>query len=57
MPEGKLEDVKKLAGKFEVSTKGSKLDIINRVKECIGNDHPKFLKIFWNNFLDVQVSG
>ncbi len=48
--ESKTPDVKKLARKANVSTKGSKLDIINRIRNGLFRDSSKFNKILLQRF-------
>ena len=50
MFESKHCDLQKLARKVGVSGKGSKLDIINRVKEGLGTQNTKFNKMFKKMF-------
>eukprot|EP00795_Rhopilema_esculentum_P016114 gene16114-7464_t len=50
MFEAKIPDVRRLARKVGVSAKGSKIDLINRMKEAIGRNDEKFNKIFKKMF-------
>ena len=44
--ESKAKEVKSLARKLGISEKGSKLDIINRIKTGLGRNNVRFNKIF-----------
>eukprot|EP00795_Rhopilema_esculentum_P004137 gene4136-20321_t len=50
MFEAKMPEVRRLARKVGVSAKGSKIDLINRMKEAIGRNDEKFNKIFKKMF-------
>eukprot|EP00112_Aurelia_sp_Birch-Aquarium-sp1_P023018 Seg6701.2 transcript_id=Seg6701.2/GoldUCD/mRNA.D3Y31 product="hypothetical protein" protein_id=Seg6701.2/GoldUCD/D3Y31 len=48
--ESKTNDIKKLARKVNVSTKGSKLDIIGRIRASLGEDSARFNKVLTKRF-------
>ena len=48
--EGTWREAQEIAGRVGLSKKGSKLDIINRVKNCIVGEGDKFNKIFRKMF-------
>ena len=48
--ESKTNGIKKLARKVNVSTKGSKLDIIGRIKASLGEDSARFNKVLTKRF-------
>ena len=48
--ESKTNDIKTLARKVNVSTKGSKLDIIGRIRASLGEDSARFNKVLTKRF-------